>query len=267
MSHPFVLILEELNKKKQFEIHSFPSNSFPINDAEVVDEKIAVNILGLLGPNSPYPNYLLNSKNAQWVKLINSLNQRFYQLFFNSWLQCHPVFGYSNNELFKKIISTLIISKEKDFLSYAQYLFKKNYSVENLGLLIKALLPGAIVELKTNTPVWLPVSSNLSQPKLADQAILGDHYLNRNNKITIYITLKNWQQYKELIQKKSIYELLCSLIHKITFPTIIVDLIFQSFLTQKAMVCLGIESINLQGLYVLGSVNRKKIGYRSMEAY
>lgn len=163
-----------------FRLQQNPSMSFCFKNIDSVSFKddrfqIAINEIGLLGPNSPLPAHLIEfifqrkhqHGDSAWAGFVNMLQHRILTMFYRSWMNAQSVISLENKgtDKFSRYLASLagfaVLDKERgnhyiDYFSkiyFAGYCLPRNRSMDNFQSLLAQYFSTAI-SVEENVGQW-----------------------------------------------------------------------------------------------------------------
>lgn len=199
---------------------------FPVSDVAHIQSlenhlEVELNVLGLLGVDSPLPLYMIvagmkEGDNA-WRSLLNLINDYMYKLLFQCWLQLHPLAQTNQSRSrYSDYLTFLAASTNKEaFIPgyLVRRFFGKRRSLNDLGFLIADYLQDVSVYVRELEPVWFNVPQN-QYHYLSQTAVLGDKILTTATNVFCQLYFDDWRRFINFLygpngEAQKLDEILC----------------------------------------------------------
>lgn len=215
------LIGEALSPTEElFRLQQNPSMSFCFRNIDAVSfaedkYQIAVNEIGLLGPNSPLPSHLIEFifqrkhqyGDGAWAGFVNMLQHRILTMFYRSWMNAQSVLSLESErgDKFSRYLASIagiaVLDKNQnnsyvDYYSkiyFAGYCLPRNRSMDNFQNLLSQYFLTAI-RIEENVGQWVELPKQeqtcLGQQRqysLGDGLIIGNKIYDLQTKFRIKI--------------------------------------------------------------------------------
>jgi predicted component of type VI protein secretion system len=268
-SYQLLQLLHLLHQQNdQIQLNAFPSFGFPSSDtANFIDTPnqtiLKINVLGLLGIDSPLPEYMnlidYYENNQIWLDFLNIFNHEFYKLLYALWLKYHPIFLIQNTNAWY-ITSLNALSAfsftEKTYNSFylSQFFCRKIKNRHDLKQIACQILHETNIEIEALTPSWLFLSNPTRlnhTAALGNDTILGNRVLNITTIINFHIKLKNIYKAKQLLKGQTLYQKLTACIQQFLGPSFICKIVINTEIRSPTIPKLN--EIHLDGLHKTGT--------------
>lgn len=238
-----------------------PSLAFPASDVQSNQNNVyALNLLGLMGVDSPLPHYMntlaAQEKNVAWSDLLNIINHYLYRITYLAWKQGQPLLSLTEASsdyirCLQALSGGVLRGTNWKLVSYAQYYIKRSRSAHDFIQIMHTLLPDVSVKLIERTLTWKRVKTS-STPRLSESALLGDRVLTAGEAITIrlYFSQTTWEQWQHA-------DMLQSFIRSFVPHEISVTLDAVVSINQRKILVLGMNEIVLGRGHLLGIAEKQ----------
>lgn len=216
-----------------FRLQQNPSMSFCFKNIDTVSYRdnrfqIAINEIGLLGPNSPLPSHLIEfifqrkhqHGDSAWAGFVNMLQHRILTMFYRSWMNAQSVISLENKgaDKFSRYLASLagfaVLEQDNQYVNYFSklyftgYCLPRNRSMNSFESLLSQYFSTSI-SIKENVGQWfkLPKSeqTRLGADKrytLGDGLILGSKIYDVQTKFRIVIGALSLKEYESFFKSE-----------------------------------------------------------------